>query len=100
MTTVVMGGASIEEKRAILDKAGSEFFSVHFIKKDGSYREMTCKKWIEKAFTYGRENAKISTVAHKPEIYTACDIIKGAFRNISLERLVKAKVGGVEYVFE
>ena len=44
---------SIERKRAILDSAKGGFFSVEFIKKDKTVRQMTCKKWMEKAFTYG-----------------------------------------------
>ena len=37
----------IQAKRALLDSANGKFFSVEFIKKDGSLREMTVKKWVE-----------------------------------------------------
>ena len=46
---------NIQQKREILDKVSEKgrFFKVGFYKKDGSFREMVCKKWVEKAFTYG-----------------------------------------------
>jgi len=94
-----MNTYTIEQKRQILDSANGQIFSVRFIKKDGSVREMTCKKWIEKAFTYGSKAAQASTVAHKPEYYTLVDIAKESFRNVNLETLVACKVSGKEYNF-
>lgn len=95
-----MAKVSIERKRQILDSANGQFFTVEFIKKDGTVRQMTAKKWMEKAFTYGSANAQANTVAHKPEYYTAADASAGAFRNINLETLTRAKVNGIEYKFD
>ena len=90
---------NIQEKRQLLDSSKGKFFSVVFIKADGSLREMNCKKWIDKAFTNGRANAQANTCAHKPEIYSAVCMDKKQFRNINLNKLVSAKVNGVEYTF-
>jgi hypothetical protein len=89
----------IQAKRALLDSANGKFFSVEFIKKDGSLREMTVKKWIESAFTYGSDNAQANPVAHKPEMYTAVDMEKGQFRNINLNTLKKVKINGETHTF-
>ena len=94
-----MNTYTIEQKRQILDSANGQIFSVRFIKKDGSVREMTCKKWIEKAFTTGSKNAGVNTVSHKPEYYTAADLGCGEFRNINLNTLISCKVGGKEHNF-
>ena len=91
---------SIEKKRQILDSANGGFFSVEFVKKDGSVREMTAKKWMEKSFTYGSANAQANTVAHINKYYTAADVNAGEFRNINLETLTKAKVNGIQYIFD
>lgn len=91
---------SNETKRSILDKAGSTFFSVEFIKKDGSVRHMTCKKWTEAAYSHGSANAKPSPFANKPEYFLAVDMAKGEFRAINLSTLKACKVEGKSYVFE
>ena len=95
-----MAKVSIQRKREILDSAKGQFFSVEFVKKDGSLREMTVKKQIEKAFTYGSANAQVNTVAHIDKYYTAVDMEKEQFRNINLETLRKAKVAGITYIFD
>lgn len=91
---------SNETKRSILDKAGSTFFSVEFIKKDGSVRHMTCKKWTEAAYSHGSANAKPSPFANKPEYYLAVDVVKGEFRAVNLSTLKACKVNGKSYSFE
>lgn len=92
--------ASLEEKRRVLNQAGSKFFSVDFVKKDGSLRHMEAKKWIESAFSHGSKNAQASTLAHKPEYFLAVDTAKGEFRAINLNTLVRCKVNGTVYEFE
>lgn len=91
---------SIQRKREILDSAKGQFFSVEFVKKNGEVREMTAKKWTEKAFTYGSANAQANTVAHIDKYYTAADVNAGEFRNINLETLISAKVNGIAYKFD
>jgi hypothetical protein len=90
----------IAERRAILDQAKGQFFSVAFLKKDGTARSMTCKKWVEEAFTYGSEKARPNPAAHKLEYYNACEIgNETCFKNINLLTLTEAKVAGKVYKF-
>ena len=91
---------SNETKRSILEKAGSHFFQVEFVKKSGEVRHMTCKSWIESAFSHGSANAKPSPFANKPEYFLAVDIAKGEFRAINLSTLRSCKVEGKSYNFE
>lgn len=101
-----MGNMTIDQKRAILDKANGRVFQVTFVKGDGTIRTMNTKKWAEKAFTRGSSLASPNTVAHKPQYYTAVDMDvykvnpKKSFRNINLETLISAKINGVEYKFD
>lgn len=92
--------ATIEEKRRILELAGSHFFSACFIKKDNTVRHMQCKRWTEKAFANGSKNAAPSTLKNKPEYFLAVDTQKEEFRAINLKRLISCKVNGVDYEFE
>lgn len=91
---------SNETKRSILDKAGSTFFSVEFIKKSGEVRHMTCKRWIESAYSQGSANANPSPFANKPEYFLAVDMAKGEFRAINLNTLKSCKVEGKSYNFD
>ena len=96
---------SIERKRAILDSAKGQFFYVEFKKADGTVRKMKAKKKMEDAFTYGSANARVSTTAHKPEMYRAVDVDlfkvdpKKSYRTINLDELLSATVAGVTYTF-
>lgn len=100
---------NIQIKRSVLDNAakGGKFFSVGFTKKDGSFREMTCKAYVEDAFTYGSANAKKNTCEGKENIYCVVDMgienakgTKGAFRNINLDTLQYVKTGKETITFK
>ena len=102
-------GGQTSTSGQLVDKVSSKghFFKVGFYKKDGSFREMVCKKWVETAFTYGSANAKDNTCKHKENIYTVVDMGleninsgKGAFRNINLDTLVSVTAGGVTTTFD
>lgn len=90
---------SRQQKRALLDSAKGQFFSVKFKKKDNSIREMVCKKYIEAYLTYGKENVLPNPVAHKEEYYTVAEMDTESFKNINLDTLISAKIGGKEYKF-
>lgn len=90
---------SLEERRALLDSAAGRYFHAAWVKKDGSLREATCKKW-EQRFLHGKPGENKNTVAHKPEYYTMCEQAVEGYRNIDLRSLKSAKVNGKLYVFE
>ena len=92
-----MTNYTIEQKRAILDQAKGTFFSVTFVKKDGSLREMSGKKWEAKHLR-GKQGENVNPVAHKPEYYTMAENGVG-FRNVNLNTLKKAVVRGRTYTF-
>lgn len=99
---------TLAEKRKTLDIAASKgsFFSVAFIKADGTRRDMTCKQWTEKAFSNGSANAGVNTCKDKENLYTVVDVAaenkkgtKGAFRNINLDTLIEVKWAGQSVKF-
>ncbi len=89
------------QKRALLDSLGGKFFSVTFVKKDGQERQARCKRFENKAFTYGDKSvAQGNPLAHKPEYFTACDIDKeDRWININLDTLKQLKCEGKVYDF-
>ncbi|ATI15999.1 hypothetical protein Y35_GM000026 [Pseudomonas phage YS35] len=97
---------SVDRKRSILDEAkDGSFFSVEFIKADGTVRKMTCKRQIKSAYANGQFATRKPTSAGKPHLYTAAEVLnmeegKSAFRTINLETLTRAKVNGIEYNFD
>jgi hypothetical protein len=102
----VVKGATIAEKRAILDSNKGQFFSCQWIKKDGTTTERNLKQWMDKALVYGKDDVQPNAAAHNPDNYTAADpekLAKGnpyPWVNVTLSKLHRAKIDGVEYLFE
>lgn len=92
---------SVESKREILDSFAGKFYSVRWIKADGSVREAIVKHLMHKLFAEGHGNkANPSTVANKPEMYTCVDTVKEGWVNVNLNNLKYVKCGKTEYNFE
>jgi hypothetical protein len=68
-------------KNKILSTNG-RFFSVKFIKADGSERKMVARLGVKKYLRGGS-----STVRDKDYLITVFDVQKGAYRNINLDRV-------------
>lgn len=106
METRIVKGASIEQKRQILDTNKGQYFSAKWIAKDGKPRERVLREWMDKALVYGKDNVQANPAAHNPDNYTAADVDKVnagnpyPWVNVSLKGLKRAKIGGVEYIFD
>lgn len=106
MTTQVIKGASIDQKRDILNSNKGQYFSVEWVKKDGQSAVRTVRQWTDKALVYGKEMVMPSTAAGKPDLYQCADDAKlkageqYPWVTVTLSNLKRAKVGGVEYIFE
>lgn len=106
MTTQVIKGATIEQKRAILAANKGQFFSCEWEKKGGEVVKRQLREWMDKALVYGKDNVQKNPAAHNPDNFTAADVDKVAagnpypWVNVTLSKLHKATVGGTEYIFE
>jgi len=104
MTTIIKSNMTIAEKRDLVDQAlsGGHFAKIAWIKKDGSYAERNCKKFMEKLFTSGdKNNVKANPAEHVKALYTCVDAADEAkWVNISLNKLVEIKANKQHYVFE
>jgi hypothetical protein len=79
-----------------LDEFKNKIFSVEFIKKDGSVRNMNARLGVKK-FTKG------VGMAYEPTDYgliVAFDMQKMAYRMINTNTLISAKVAGQEFSIE
>ena len=81
----------------IRQQAGNNIFSVKFIKKDGTLRQMTCLLGVKRGIT-GKG------MSYNPREYgllTVCDVQAAkeelGFRNINLETLQEIKINGTKY---
>jgi len=88
----------INENKAkeIIMATGGSIFSVQFVKKDGTIRDMTCRLHVKKYLKTG----KPSTTAHIPKYITVFEM-KGeagpVYRNINIKTLLTMKAGGTQY---
>jgi len=77
----------------ILSSNKGQFFSVKFVKKDGSIRKMTCRKGVKKGLTGG--GAKYNPV--EKGLISVYDVAKGAYRTVNFDTLLEFKLGGLSY---
>jgi len=100
-----LSNMSIEQKRELLNSASGRIFSVKFLKKDKSVREMSCMRWLKDALTYGVEDVRPNSCSHLPNIYTLADINainprtgkKGDYRNLDLNSLIEVVIDKKHY---
>jgi hypothetical protein len=81
------------EPKQIKELVGSKIFSVTFVKKDGTLREMTCRVGVKKHLKGGE-------LKYNPEelnYLTVFDMKEQDYRTININTLKKIKVDGVEY---
>ena len=94
------------EVPAIISKIkGAEFFSMKYIKKDGSYREATCQLHVsnprnEAITPNGKgETAREALKDGRIKYYEAhhAETKQGVYRQCRIDRLVSLKIHGVTY---
>jgi len=83
---------TVEEKRAAIRdlifnaEAKGKFFSVLFVKKDGTLRRMTCLTGVKKHLKGG-----VSTIAHKPNLLGVWDNGKKLYRSVNLDTTISVR---------
>lgn len=84
----------VKEIRDILEMTNGRVFRVDFVKKSGETRRMSCRIGVTKHLKGGQ-----STLDGKENLMVVFDMQKKAYRCISLDKLISAKVDGVEMKF-
>lgn len=75
-----------------LTKNGN-IFSVQFIKKDGTLRDMVCRLGVKKYLKGGELKFDAKSMGYLPVF----DMQKQQYRMININTLIKAKINGVNY---
>lgn len=78
--------------QSLLKETNGRFFSVEFIKKDGTPRRMLARLGV-------RKNLKGVGLAYVPEErgnMVVYDMVKRQYRTISMDTVIKIKINGVE----
>ena len=74
--------------QATIDRAGSQFVSVTFVKKDGTERQLTFNpKQIGEIKGTGRQ-------CNDPDIFRIVEANKGQWRSFDAKRVISIKVNG------
>lgn len=82
--------------RSMLDSMfeGGRIATVTFIKKDGTLREMNCRKGVTSHLKGG-----VSTTANIPHLMTVFDNQKGEYRSINLNTVIRVRGRGMTVEF-
>lgn len=80
---------TLKDLKDLLDSTNGTIFSVKFIKKDGSIREMQCRTGVTKHLRGGE-----STIAHIEDLYGVFDVAKKAYRCFYLNTVLEVTVAG------
>ena len=92
---------NIKERRELLDSLGGKFYSIEWVKASGELRSCTARHMQHDMFASGHASkAKVSTVAHKPNLYTMVDVTNGKWVNVSLDKLRHVKCGEIDMTFD
>lgn len=87
---------NLEEAKKLLKQTDGKFFSVTFVKKDGTLRDMTARLGVKKHLRGG----ELPYDAESKNLLPVFDVVKEDYRMIGLDTIVKMKVDGVEYVID
>ena len=82
----------------LIDYLNGQFFTVEFIKKDGTLRVMNCRTGVKKYLSNNGKNIKITKPIDNG-ILRVYDIPKGAYRSINLDTVKKINFNKVTYKF-
>lgn len=72
-----------------------QFFSVEFVKKDGSYRQMNCRTGVKKHLRGG-----VATYSANPKNIGVYDQVTGAYRCFNQDRVISLTCAGKQYEVE
>ena len=73
--------------RNIIDNTNGKFFTVLFVKKDGSLRRMNCRTGVKKYLKGGS-----STTGHLNNLITVYDLQTKDYRNINLNTVIEIHI--------
>jgi len=79
----------------IVEAAGNNIFSVKFVKKDGTIRDMVCRLGVRKHLKGG----ELAYDAKARNLLPVFDMQKKAYRMINISTLIELKLNGQVYKF-
>lgn len=88
-----MNSITIENATKLMKFTNGRIFSVSFVKKDGSTREMTCRLGVKKHLKGG----ELSYDPSEYDLKTVFDLQKNQYRMINLDTLLSITIDGVSY---
>lgn len=88
----------IDKKQAIklISKSNGKIFSVKFLKKDNSLRQMTCRLGVKKHLKGG----ELSFNPKEYDLIPVFDLGKNSYRMINLESLLELNIENQKYIVE
>lgn len=79
----------------VKQRAKGHFFSVEFVKKDGTLRKMCCRLGVKKYL----HNGKLKYNPEEQGYLVVWDRSKKDYRNVNIHTIKKLKIGGQTWVY-
>ena len=89
MTTI---NTSSRALATILEQTNGKFFTVNFVKKDGSVRQMTARTGVTKYLKGGKKTVS------EDQYVTVYEPSSGSYKNINRDTILSIKALGIEAV--
>lgn len=78
----------------LIKSTNGKIFSVTFLKKDNTLREMVCRLGVTKHLQGGEDNK-----AHLPQYINVFEMASEKYKTVTLDTVKSVKVGGKTYTF-
>ena len=82
----------------LIEFLNGQFFTVEFIKKDGTLRKMNCRTGVKKYLSNNGKSIKITSPIDNG-ILRVYDVKKEAYRSINLDTVKKINFNKISYKF-
>lgn len=82
----------------LIENLNGQFFTVEFVKKDGTLRKMNCRTGVKKYLSNNGKTIKITRPIDNG-ILRVFDVKKDAYRSINLDTVKKINLNKASYKF-
>ena len=90
---------TVQTVKDLVTLTGGKFFTILFIKKDGTTRKMQARIGVKKGLVKSGD-ARPKAPSKNQDLISVYDVKAKGYRSVDANRVLSIKCGGIEYVAE